>query len=90
MLLDFSRTFYCYGPIYRGIFLVCENILGNKPDSGSDSGSFSAYLDFLRLVFFLLVEGAFYLSSMWCPSASPRLALMAAYISERRHWPGVI
>lgn len=78
----------------QGRFLVCENLLGNKPDSGSDSDvvlwdTFSAYLDFSEY-FFLLVEGAFYLSSMWCPSASPRLALMAAYISERRHWPGVI
>ncbi len=32
-LLIFSYYVYCYPPKYRGKFLVCENVLGSKPDS---------------------------------------------------------
>ncbi len=35
-LYFFLLTVYCYALIYQGKFLVCENLLGNKPDSDSD------------------------------------------------------
>ncbi len=31
--LYFLLTVYCYAPTYQDKFLVCENLLGNKPDS---------------------------------------------------------
>ncbi len=32
-LLSSFLCVYCLAPIYQGKFLVCENLLGNKPDS---------------------------------------------------------
>lgn len=39
---------YCYTPTYQGKFLVCENLLGNKPDYDSD---LAAILEFARVIF---------------------------------------
>ncbi len=52
LLFIFLYNFYlyvCYAPNYWGIFLVCEDLLGNKPDFDSDSyGSVFVHRDWSR------------------------------------------